>query len=45
MLTKEQLGFTPYNFELFHKIIQALEGIILVTGPTVQENLQPCILC
>ncbi|RKW37189.1 MAG: type II secretion system protein GspE [Lachnospiraceae bacterium] len=34
MLTKEQLGFTPYNLELFHKIIQAPEGIILVTGPT-----------
>lgn len=34
MLTKEQLGFTEYNLDLFHKIIQAPEGIILVTGPT-----------
>ncbi len=34
LLTKEQLGFTPYNLELFDKIIKAPEGIILVTGPT-----------
>lgn len=33
-VTKEQLGFTPYNLELFDKIIKAPEGIILVTGPT-----------
>lgn len=34
LLTKEQLGFTPYNLDLFEKIIKAPEGIILVTGPT-----------
>ncbi|MDO5095498.1 MAG: ATPase, T2SS/T4P/T4SS family [Peptostreptococcaceae bacterium] len=33
-VTKEQLGFTAYNLELFDKIIKAPEGIILVTGPT-----------
>lgn len=34
MLTKEQLGFSQYNLQLFDKIIKSPEGIILVTGPT-----------
>lgn len=34
ILTKEQLGFTEHNIELFDKIIKAPEGIILLTGPT-----------
>lgn len=34
VVSKEQLGFTPYNLELFDRIIKAPEGIILMTGPT-----------
>lgn len=34
VVSKEQLGFTPYNLELFDRIIKAPEGIILLTGPT-----------
>lgn len=33
-VTKQELGFTEYNLELFDKVIRAPEGIILVTGPT-----------
>lgn len=34
ILTKEQLGFTPFDLKVFNKIIQYPYGIILVTGPT-----------
>lgn len=34
LFTKEQLGFTKNNLELFDGIIQSPNGIILVTGPT-----------
>ncbi len=34
ILTKEQLGFTESDLEVFNKIIQYPYGIILVTGPT-----------
>lgn len=34
IVTKEQLGFTERNLELFDRIIKSPEGIILVTGPT-----------
>ena len=33
-LTKEGLGFTPSNLELFDRIIKSPNGIILVSGPT-----------
>lgn len=34
IVSKEELGFTKHNLELFDKIIKAPEGIILLTGPT-----------
>lgn len=34
VVSKEQLGFTEYNLDLFDRIIKAPEGIILLTGPT-----------
>lgn len=34
LMTKEKIGFTKHNIELFEKIIKAPEGIILLTGPT-----------
>ncbi|NLC43543.1 MAG: Flp pilus assembly complex ATPase component TadA [Clostridiales bacterium] len=34
ILTKAQLGFSEKNIEMFDKIIQSPNGIILVTGPT-----------
>lgn len=34
VLTKEQLGFSPYDMKVFEKLIQYPYGIILVTGPT-----------
>ena len=34
MMTKEELGFTENNMNLFDKIIRNPNGIILVTGPT-----------
>lgn len=34
VVSKQDLGFTEYNLELFDKIIKAPEGIILLTGPT-----------
>ena len=34
VVSKEELGFTSYNLELFDKIVKAPEGIILLTGPT-----------
>ena len=34
LVTKDKLGFTEHNVELFDKIIRAPEGIILVSGPT-----------
>lgn len=33
-LTKENLGFTKTNLELFDKILKSPNGIILVSGPT-----------
>lgn len=32
--TKEELGFTKHNLELFDRLIKIPEGMILVTGPT-----------
>lgn len=32
--TKKELGFTPENMEIFDTILQAPNGVILVTGPT-----------
>lgn len=32
--TKEELGFTSHNMELFDNILTAPNGVILVTGPT-----------
>lgn len=34
ILTKTQLGFSEKNIDMFDKIIQSPNGIILVTGPT-----------
>ncbi len=34
VMSKDQLGFTPHNLEIFNKIIRNPHGIILVTGPT-----------
>lgn len=34
MMTKEELGFTENNLNLFNKIIRNPNGIILITGPT-----------
>ncbi len=34
MMTKEELGFTENNLNLFNKIIKNPNGIILITGPT-----------
>lgn len=34
VMSKEQLGFTDDNLEMFKRIIQHPHGIILVTGPT-----------
>jgi type IV pilus assembly protein PilB len=34
LLTKQELGFTKQNLEIFDKVIQSPNGIILVTGPT-----------
>ena len=34
MMTKEELGFTENNMQLFDNIIRNPNGIILVTGPT-----------
>ena len=34
ILTKSQLGFSEKNIDMFDKIIQSPNGIILVTGPT-----------
>lgn len=34
LMTKEQLGFTKNNLEMFNKIIRHPYGIVLVTGPT-----------
>lgn len=33
-VTKQQLGFTSHNIQLFEKLIRAPEGIIMVCGPT-----------
>lgn len=32
--TKKELGFTPENMEAFNAILEAPNGVILVTGPT-----------
>lgn len=32
--TKKELGFTPENMEVFDTILEAPNGVILVTGPT-----------
>lgn len=34
MMTKEELGFTENNLNLFNRIIRNPNGIILITGPT-----------
>ncbi len=34
VMTKEQLGFTHKNLEMFDRIVQNPYGIVLVTGPT-----------
>ncbi|MDO4772529.1 MAG: ATPase, T2SS/T4P/T4SS family [Bacillota bacterium] len=34
LLSREQLGFSPYNNERLNKILKAPEGIFLMTGPT-----------
>jgi type IV pilus assembly protein PilB len=33
-MTKEKIGFSPQNIRLFDRIINAPEGMILLTGPT-----------
>ena len=34
MLSKANLGLSPYNLEIFNRLIEKPYGIILVTGPT-----------
>ncbi|MCC5911473.1 MAG: type II/IV secretion system protein [Clostridiaceae bacterium] len=34
LFSKQQLGFTHHNLNIFEKIIQVPNGILLVTGPT-----------
>ncbi len=34
LLSREQLGFSPYNMERLDKILKSPEGIFLMTGPT-----------
>jgi len=34
LVTKQHLGFTQHNLQLFDKLLKSPEGIILVSGPT-----------